>query len=80
MMAAMRSVKAEGGWGVACTEYCSIHASSDDSPYASESLRAATNLTQRVACRCSVSVTAGHKAARELGCGEVEFKRDRVVV
>ncbi len=39
MLAAMRGVKAEGGWGVVCTEYCSIHASSDDSPYPSESLR-----------------------------------------
>jgi dimethylamine/trimethylamine dehydrogenase len=27
-------VKAEGGWGVVCTEYCSIHPTSDDSPYA----------------------------------------------
>ncbi len=32
-LAAMREVKAEGGWGVVCTEYCSIHASSDDDPY-----------------------------------------------
>ena len=32
-LAAMREVKAEGGWGVVCTEYCSIHATSDDSPY-----------------------------------------------
>ena len=39
MLATMRGVKAEGGWGVVCTEYCSIDASSDDSPYASESLR-----------------------------------------
>jgi dimethylamine/trimethylamine dehydrogenase len=39
MMAAMRGIKAEGGWGVVCTEYCSIHASSDESPYASASLR-----------------------------------------
>lgn len=31
--AALRGVKAEGGWGVVCTEYCSIHSSSDDSPY-----------------------------------------------
>jgi len=31
--AALRAVKAEGGWGVVCTEYCSIHPSSDDSPY-----------------------------------------------
>jgi dimethylamine/trimethylamine dehydrogenase len=33
-LAAMRAVKAEGGWGVVCTEYCSIHPSSDDAPYA----------------------------------------------
>jgi dimethylamine/trimethylamine dehydrogenase len=39
MQAAMRGVKAEGGWGVVCTEYCSIHAGSDDSPYPSASLR-----------------------------------------
>ncbi|MDH3668923.1 MAG: FAD-dependent oxidoreductase [Paracoccaceae bacterium] len=32
--AALRGIKAEGGWGVVCTEYCSIHPSSDDSPYA----------------------------------------------
>ncbi len=31
-LAAMREVKAEGGWAVVCTEYCSIHPSSDDSP------------------------------------------------
>ena len=32
MVAEMRGVKAEGGWGVVCTEYCSIHPSSDDLP------------------------------------------------
>lgn len=32
-LAAMREVKAEGGWGTVCTEYCSIHPTSDDSPY-----------------------------------------------
>ena len=32
-LAAMRGVKAEGGWGVVCTEYCSIHPSSDDHPF-----------------------------------------------
>jgi len=32
-LAAMRAVKAQGGWGVVTTEYCSIHPSSDDSPY-----------------------------------------------
>ncbi|MCB1381001.1 MAG: FAD-dependent oxidoreductase [Alphaproteobacteria bacterium] len=36
-LAAMRGVKAEGGWGVVNTEYCSIDPSSDDmpAPYAS---------------------------------------------
>jgi dimethylamine/trimethylamine dehydrogenase len=34
----MRGVKAEGGWGTVCTEYCSIHPSSDDEPYPSASL------------------------------------------
>ena len=29
-VAAMRGVKAEGGWGVVNTEYCSIHPASDD--------------------------------------------------
>lgn len=31
-LAAMREVKAEGGWGVICTEYNSIHPTSDDLP------------------------------------------------
>jgi dimethylamine/trimethylamine dehydrogenase len=34
----MRETKAEGGWGVVCTEYCSIHPSSDDLPLPSASL------------------------------------------
>lgn len=38
MLAAMRGVKAEGGWGVVCTEYCSIHPSSDDTPFPHASL------------------------------------------
>ena len=37
-LAAMREVKAEGGWGVVCTEYCSIHPSSDDAPLPHASL------------------------------------------
>lgn len=32
-LAAMRGMKAEGGWGVVCTEYCSIHPTSDDAAY-----------------------------------------------
>jgi dimethylamine/trimethylamine dehydrogenase len=38
MLAAMRGIKAEGGWGVICTEYCSIHPSSDDLPHPYNSL------------------------------------------
>ena len=37
-LAAMRAVKAEGGWGVICTEYNSIHPSSDDLKHVSASL------------------------------------------
>jgi len=32
-LAAMRGMKAEGGWGVVCTEYCSMHPSSDDAGF-----------------------------------------------
>ncbi len=38
MLAGMREMKAEGGWGVICTEYNSIHPSSDDLTHASASL------------------------------------------
>ena len=38
MLAALRGMKAEGGWGVVCTEYCSIHPASDDLPHAYASL------------------------------------------
>ncbi|MFT4727221.1 MAG: dimethylamine/trimethylamine dehydrogenase [Granulosicoccus sp.] len=38
MLADMRGIKAEGGWGVVCTEYCSIHPSTDDTPYIPQSL------------------------------------------
>jgi dimethylamine/trimethylamine dehydrogenase len=36
--ARLRELKAEGGWGVVNTEYCSIHPSSDDAPYRMASL------------------------------------------
>ena len=32
-LAAMRGIKAEGGWGVVCSEYCSVHSSADDYPW-----------------------------------------------
>ncbi len=38
MLAALRATKAEGGWGVVCTEWCSVHPSSDDLPYPNASL------------------------------------------
>ena len=38
MLAAMRGVKAEGGWAVVCTEYNSIHPTSDDLPHPSAAL------------------------------------------
>ena len=38
MAAELRGMKAEGGWGVVCTEYCSIHPSSDDLPHPYASL------------------------------------------
>jgi dimethylamine/trimethylamine dehydrogenase len=38
MAAHLRGTKAEGGWGVVCTEYCSIHPASDDLPHPYASL------------------------------------------
>ena len=38
MLAALRGMKAEGGWGVVCTEWCSIHPTSDDLPHPNASL------------------------------------------
>jgi dimethylamine/trimethylamine dehydrogenase len=37
-LAAMREVKAEGGWGTVCTEYTSIHPTSDDEFFPSASM------------------------------------------
>ena len=34
-LSGMRGMKAEGGWGVVNTEYCSIHWTSDDTPFQS---------------------------------------------
>jgi len=38
MLTELRAVKAQGGWGVVCTEYCSIHPNSDDLPFPYQSL------------------------------------------
>ncbi len=37
-LAGLREVKAEGGWGVVNTEYCSVHPACDDTPYPTASL------------------------------------------
>ncbi len=37
-VAEMRGIKAEGGWGVVCTEYCSIDPASDDQHFISATL------------------------------------------
>jgi len=37
-LAAMRGIKAEGGWGVVNTEYCSVHPSSDNSAFPNAAL------------------------------------------
>jgi dimethylamine/trimethylamine dehydrogenase len=38
MVADVRAIKAEGGWGVVSTEYCSIHPTSDDIPFPTHAL------------------------------------------
>jgi len=38
ILADLRQTKAEGGWAVVNTEYCSVHPSSDDLPYPSATL------------------------------------------
>jgi dimethylamine/trimethylamine dehydrogenase len=54
MSAAMREVKAEGGWAVVCTEYCSIHPTSLSTPricatlWDEDDIRAHALMTERV--------------------------------
>ncbi|MEM9279608.1 MAG: NADH:flavin oxidoreductase, partial [Pseudomonadota bacterium] len=38
ILAGLREVKAEGGWAVVNTEYCSVHPSSDDLPHPTATL------------------------------------------
>ena len=60
-LAALREVKAEGGWGVVCTEYCSIHRSSDDAPaynatlWDAEDVRAQALMVEGVHCHGSLA-------------------------
>ena len=43
-LAAMRGMKAEGGWGVVCTEYCSVHPTSDDAHHPTAALWDASDI------------------------------------
>jgi len=66
--AALRGLKAEGGWGVVCTEYCSIHPSSDETPYAYLSLWDDEDAAQ-LAVTCDVIHAHGALAGVELWHG-----------
>jgi dimethylamine/trimethylamine dehydrogenase len=66
--AAIRSLKAEGGWGVVCTEYCSIHPSSDETPFAYLSLWDDED-TQQLAVTCDAIHGHGSLAGIELWHG-----------
>ena len=66
--AALRALKAEGGWGVVCTEYCSIHPSSDETPYAYLSLWDDED-TQQLSVTCDAIHAHGSLAGIELWHG-----------
>ena len=66
--AALRAIKAEGGWGVVCTEYCSIHPSSDETPYAFLTLWDDDD-TRQLAITCDAIHQHGSLAGIELWHG-----------
>jgi dimethylamine/trimethylamine dehydrogenase len=66
--AALRAIKAEGGWGVVCTEYCSIHPSSDETPFAYLSLWDDEDM-QQLAITCDAIHQHGSLAGIELWHG-----------
>jgi dimethylamine/trimethylamine dehydrogenase len=79
ILAEMRGVKAEGGWGVVNTEYCSIHPSSDDGPYPMASLwdegdiRAHALMTEKVHAHGALAgVELCHGGARMANLGTRE--------
>jgi dimethylamine/trimethylamine dehydrogenase len=85
MLAALRGTKAEGGWGVVCTEYCSIHPSSDDLPHPSASLwddgdiKAHALMTEQVHAHGSlagVELWAGGASTANLNTREVAMDID----
>ncbi|MEM7193910.1 MAG: FAD-dependent oxidoreductase [Pseudomonadota bacterium] len=79
MVAHLRGMKAEGGWGAVCTEYCSIHPTSDDLPYPYASLwdqgdiRAHSLMTEQVHAHgalAGVELWAGGSRASNLFTNE----------
>jgi dimethylamine/trimethylamine dehydrogenase len=82
MLNAMRGMKAEGGWGVVNTEYCSIHPSSDDllCPYAAlwdqSDVRAHRIMTEKMheyGALAGVELWYSGSAAANLYTREVSF-------
>ncbi len=80
MVATLRGIKAEGGWGVVCTEYCSIHPASDDLPHPNASLwdqgdiKAHALMTEQVHAHGSlagVELWAGGSSSANLFTNEV---------
>ncbi|MHA1554291.1 MAG: oxidoreductase [Alphaproteobacteria bacterium] len=85
MLAALRGMKAEGGWGVVCTEYCSIHPSSDDLPHISATLwddgdiKANALMTEAVHAHGSLAGTElwfGGASSANLGTREIAMDMD----
>lgn len=66
--AAFRGMKAEGGWGVVCTGACSVHPSSDDSPFPFASLWDEADVRSH-AVMCDAVHTHGALAGVELWHG-----------
>ena len=80
MVAALRGMKAQGGWGVVCTEYCSIHPSSDDLPHPYASLwdkgdvKAHALMTEQVHAHGALAVwNSGTAASVRQICSPTKF-------
>jgi len=81
-MIGMRGAKAEGGWGIVCTEQCDFLANGDASPYAETNMwdagdevylgRMVDDILNRVLLLTEVPVGVGRHAQRDpghFGCG-----------
>ncbi len=80
MLAALRGMKAEGGWGVVCTEYCSIHPTSDDLPYPYASLWDDADVAANALM--TEAVHDGHRVAQEFDAAptdpDLPFRREHI--